>query len=590
MRKYFFAFFLVTAIAFLGFDILSSYYFLNRLFDIMEERRATWNDVYNYNNYLQLFIDAETGYRGFVITGDEEFLEPYNKALNFLNSTEFQGSVAKEKANPKYSDKINHLRSIREKNLELSKKVIQLRREQGFEQARDIIASKEGKRYMDEMRKLFGSIIDEKMQTIFDTDRQLEELSHKNLALFILRDLVTGLIVGGLLLFLYFYFKELQQKKQELSLIADKLSDTLAARQAILNAASYAIISTDTHLVITSLNPAGEALLGYSSEDLVGKTTPAIFHDQKEMADRAIELSTKIKKKIPISELFKTLAQQSLVDTREWTYIRKDGTRLPVQLSITTIKNQIGEIIGYLGIAQDLTEHKELEKMRQDLVTIVSHELRLPIAALKGTFDILSQQGLNLPDPSKRMLEIGKKNCARLASIANDLVDLEQLHAGKLTLNFRKTNLAEFLAILIQDNLSLVQKSKVEINYHPIPNNWFVEADESRLLQAMQKLISSIINYSRNKKIIDISFYKMDSKVHVEIKNEDAGTPLGSADKAFDPFIPNSLVFHSGKEGMAVELSLAKSIIEKHQGKIGFNATPNQIIFWFELPVFESNV
>jgi PAS domain S-box-containing protein len=590
MKKYFLAFFLAISFAFLGFDIVSSYYFLDRLFDIMQERRETWDEVYKYNDYLYLLIDAETGQRGFVITGDEEHLEPYKKALKLLESKEFKDFVAKENADPTYSDKIKRLQAIREKKLKLSEKIIKTRREQGFEQARDITASKKGKHYIDEMRDLIGSIIEEKRQILFNTDQQLKELSHTNLALFILRDLVMGLIIGCLLLFLYFYFKELQQKDQQLSQTAHKLGDALATSQAILNAASYAVISTDTHLVITSINPAGEALLGYRSEDLVGKVTPAIFHDQKEMEDRAIELSTKLKKKLPISELFKTLAQQSLVDTREWTYIRKDGTRFPVQLSITTIKNHIGEIVGYLGIAQDLTEHKKFEKMRQDLVAIVSHELRLPIAALKGTFDVLFQQGINFPDQHKRILEIGKKNCEKLASIVNDLIDLEQLQAGKLTLNFRKTNLAEFLAILIQDNLPLVQKSKVEISYHPVPNNWFVEADESRLLQAMQKLISSTINYSRNKKKVDISFYKVNGKVHVEVKNEDTGIQLESNDQAFDPFIPNSFVFHSGKEGMAIELNLAKSIIEKHHGKIGFKAVPNQIIFWFELPVFEASV
>ncbi len=132
--------------------------------------------------------------------------------------------------------------------------------------------------------------------------------------------------------------------------------------QGIQDNAAHAIISTTTDGTITSFNKKAEEILGYSAEELVEKETPAIFHDLDEVVKRSKEFSKKLGEIIEPG--FKTFVCHTDIGLRnefEWTYVHKNGTPFPVLLSITAIKNDESQTIGYLGIAQDLTEQKKLE-------------------------------------------------------------------------------------------------------------------------------------------------------------------------------------------------------------------------------------
>lgn len=155
---------------------------------------------------------------------------------------------------------------------------------------------------------------------------------------------LIAIVVG---LFLYFYYL--------------KKSGVIASENSIdkflLANTQYAFIATDTKGVITYFNPAAERLLGYSAAEMIGKQTPAIFHDQDEMKVRAEELSKVLSREVkPEFEVFVALAEKSQADNRRWIYIKKDKTKIYVQLSVTVLKNQAGEISGYLGVAIDSTQ------------------------------------------------------------------------------------------------------------------------------------------------------------------------------------------------------------------------------------------
>lgn len=134
-------------------------------------------------------------------------------------------------------------------------------------------------------------------------------------------------------------------------------------RKAILNGTEYSIIATDTQGVIQTYNKAAETMLGYSADDMIGKQTPALFHDLKEIQGRALtltqELGLFIEPGFDVFVIKSKLTRQP--DVNEWTYVRKDGSRLPVQLSVTTLFDQDGLAFGYLGIATDLTARKAAE-------------------------------------------------------------------------------------------------------------------------------------------------------------------------------------------------------------------------------------
>ncbi len=140
-----------------------------------------------------------------------------------------------------------------------------------------------------------------------------------------------------------------------------QLAEQTAFQQAVMENAGVSIISTDTTGIIRTFNATAEHMLGYRREEVVGRHTPAGIHDQEELARRAASLSQTLGRTIPADfALFAELARQ-VPSALEWTYVRKDGSRLPVFLVISALRTADGSPLGFCGIATDLTERKAAE-------------------------------------------------------------------------------------------------------------------------------------------------------------------------------------------------------------------------------------
>jgi PAS domain S-box-containing protein len=142
--------------------------------------------------------------------------------------------------------------------------------------------------------------------------------------------------------------------------------------RTMADSANYTIISTTTEGIITTFNTAAERWLGYAAAEMVGKQTPASFHDPEEVKARAAGLSRELGVPVePGFEVFVAKARLGEADEREWTYIRKDGSRFPVLLSITALRQEDGEITGFLGIGSDITERQRAQEAVNRLAAIV---------------------------------------------------------------------------------------------------------------------------------------------------------------------------------------------------------------------------
>ena len=154
------------------------------------------------------------------------------------------------------------------------------------------------------------------------------------------------------------------------------LSSALTLQRAILDSANYSIISTDPDGIIQTFNRGAEQMLGYSATEFVGLQTPAPLHDPAEVAQRAEALCRELGRPIePGFEVFVARAQRGEIEEREWTYICKDGRRIPVLLSVTALRNGNGAITGFLGVARDITERMRVEAELED--ARLSLELRV---------------------------------------------------------------------------------------------------------------------------------------------------------------------------------------------------------------------
>ncbi|WP_022974724.1 CHASE domain-containing protein, partial [Xanthomonas maliensis] len=167
-------------------------------------------------------------------------------------------------------------------------------------------------------------------------------------------------------------------------------------QRAILAHAGYAIIATDSNGFITLFNPAAEKLLGYRAEDVIGRRKASQFLEPEELQERALRLSEQTGTPVAASlEAVAALTSLGRSDITEWTYVGHDGRRLPVLLTLSTLRDDNDQVIGYLGVAVDLTEQKLHEKQlrlamdaaksanqsKSDFLANMSHEIRTPMNA-----------------------------------------------------------------------------------------------------------------------------------------------------------------------------------------------------------------
>lgn len=237
----------------------------------------------------------------------------------------------------------------------------------------------------------------------------------------------TGTFYSGVM-------RDISERKQA----ETELQSTLAFQAAILNSANLSIIATNLEGTIISFNRAAQRMLGYTADEVVGCYTPEIFHDPEELMHRSQQLTIEFNRPIePGFEVFVAKPSQGLVDENECTYICKDGRRLPVLLSVTPIRDQRGQVTGILGIAGDISERKQKDKMIRDalleketLLREVYHRVKNNLQVITSLFNMQSR---TLPEgPARIALKEGAERVRVMALVHEKLYQSENLSSISL--------------------------------------------------------------------------------------------------------------------------------------------------------------
>jgi PAS domain S-box-containing protein len=369
-----------------------------------------------------------------------------------------------------------------------------------------------------------------------------------------------------------------------------QLQNTLALQQAILDSANYAIISTTPDGIIQTFNAAAERMLGYTEEEVVGKVTPSIFHVPEEVAQRASFLSEELGESVENGfETFVAKARRGWVDENEWTYISKDGRRFPVLLSVTSLRNELGEITGYLGIGTDITERKKIDKMKSEFISTVSHELRTPLTSIRGSLGLIVGGALGeIPAKAKPLLDIANKNCERLVHLVNDILDIEKLEAEKMVLDIKSLNLSNLIEHAIEKNKGFAEQFKVNLVFHNNAPRVMLEVDQDRFIQVLTNLISNASKFSPLGERVEITSEYLDGWVRVSVADHGEGIPDEFHERIFQKFAQADSSDTRQKGGTGLGLSITKAIVERLGGLIGFNTEQGVgTTFYLKLPAWQ---
>jgi PAS domain S-box-containing protein len=381
----------------------------------------------------------------------------------------------------------------------------------------------------------------------------------------------------------------------------EALLKTGALQTAILTSPNFSIIATDEKGIIQLFNVGAERLLGYTAAEVVNKLTPSDIHDPEEVTARAkmlsIELGTEI---APGFEALAFKASRGIEDTYELTKIRKDGSRFPAIVSITALRDDYDEIIGYLLIGADNSVRKQVGQELQnalaaaekanlaksDFLSSMSHELRTPLSAILG-FAQLIESGS--PEPTaiqKRSVDQILQAGWYLLDLINEILDLALIESGKLSLSLEPMSLTDVMHECEAMIGPQAEKRGIKVAFPNFDVPCFVHADRTRVKQVLINLLSNAIKYNTaNGTVVVDATSCAGQRVRLTVHDTGAGLSARKLAQLFQPF--NRLGKEATiEEGTGIGLVVSKRLVELMGGTIGVQSTVGKgSSFWIELNV-----
>jgi len=224
----------------------------------------------------------------------------------------------------------------------------------------------------------------------------------------------------------------------------------------------------------------------------------------------------------------------------------------------------------------------ESEQVKSELVSNVSHELRTPLASVLGFSSLMLERDLP-PQEMSRYLEVIRAEARRLASLLNDLLDLQRVEQETLELRLEQIDLNELLAA--QVTLYSAQSEGHELHFDPADEPLVIRGDRDRLAQVIGNLFSNAIKYSPDGGAVDITGQLIGDEAWVWVRDHGLGIPAEHQDQIFTKFFRGDVGRERGIGGTGLGLVLARQIVEAHGGEVGFESQEAAgSTFWFWLP------
>ncbi|CAM3594143.1 PAS domain S-box protein [Paracidovorax anthurii] len=382
----------------------------------------------------------------------------------------------------------------------------------------------------------------------------------------------------------------------------DLSQTTSLLRMVLASASEVAIIATDADFVVRIFNRGAERLLGYDSTDIIGTNSTTLFHDPQEIDARAQELGQALGHAVPASAegIFREPSTHGHV--REWTYLRKDGSRVVVSLVVTPMYGDDGRLLGFLGVAYDMSDQKEHEQAlewaktaaeqaslaKSQFLANMSHEIRTPMNAVIGLTYLLEQTSLDAQQAEflQKILRASKA----LLGVINNILDLSKIEAGELSVSPEPFILRDSLHYLMEVVRVQADAKRIGLTLD-LPDGLprHLVGDALRLNQILTNLLSNAIKFTERGgvRLIVRSLPDGDASIRLRFEVHDSGIGISPEDAArlFQPFAQADATITRRFGGTGLGLSIVRQLAELMGGRVGLESVPGTgSQFWVELP------
>lgn len=330
--------------------------------------------------------------------------------------------------------------------------------------------------------------------------------------------------------------------------------------------------------VVEMFNPSCERMFGYDADEMVGKNITLLMREEEAVLHEKAMASFRAEE-----------GGREIAFTREFIARRKNGEEFPIELSVNTVETD-GKT-KFSGVVRDISQRKEVERLKSEFVSTVSHELRTPLTSIRGALGLLSEmRQVKLPENAARMIEIALKNSDRLVNLVNDILDFEKLAVDKVQFHKTRVDLREEVrqaVALIQEYAAQFDVTvKCELPEELDP----VYADPARLQQVLANLLSNAAKFSPQGDVVSINLEKAGDVARIYVIDNGPGIPRHFRDSIFTPFAQADGTNQRKVGGTGLGLHITKQLVERMGGVIDFHTqTGVGTTFWVDFPLVKEN-
>jgi len=352
-----------------------------------------------------------------------------------------------------------------------------------------------------------------------------------------------------------------------------------------LESAVEGIAQLDTQGRYIKTNPAYASMLGYQPEELVGRNwQQTIYPDELETIE--------------------TTYQRMLIDGKaefEARALRKDGTVFDKQVVMVKAYDQQQQFIGNYCFMKDVSDRREIERLKDEFISVVSHELRTPLTSISAALDLLAGGVLqNQPEDAQQMLDIAANNTDRLVRLINDILDIERIESGKIIMTKQACEAADLMNQSVEAIQEIAEKAGVNLSVSPMSIRLW--ADPDRIIQVLTNLLSNAIKFSPQGSTVWLSaelIVRQESEtIHpsspsdtllIKVKDQGRGIPSDKLESIFERFQQVDASDSRQKGGTGLGLAICRSILQQHEGQIWAESTLGEgSTFCFTLPILSA--